>query len=101
MAARQGVSKSTVSNIWRSHHLKPHRVKRFKLSRDPRFLEKLTDVVGLYLNPPQQALVLCVDEKSQIQALDRAAGPSDEEGPLRHDDPRLQAQWHDHAVCRS
>ena len=71
MAARQGVSKSTVSTIWRSHHLKPHRVKRFKLSRDPHFLEKLTDVVGLYLNPPQQALVLCVDEKSQIQALDR------------------------------
>ena len=71
MAARQGVSKSTVSNIWRSHNLKPHRVKSFKLSRDPRFLEKLTDVVGLYLNPPQQALVLCVDEKSQIQALDR------------------------------
>jgi len=71
MAARQGVSKSTVSNIWRSHQLKPHRVKRFKLSRDPLFLEKLTDVVGLYLNPPQQALVLCVDEKSQIQALDR------------------------------
>ena len=71
MAARQGVSKSTVSNIWRSHNLKPHRVKRFKLSRDPHFLEKLTDVVGLSLNPPQQALVLCVDEKSQIQALDR------------------------------
>ena len=71
MAARQGVSKSTVSTIWRSHNLKPHRVKRFKLSRDPRFLEKLTDVLGLYLNPPEQALVLCVDEKSQIQALDR------------------------------
>ena len=71
MAESQGVSKSTVSNIWRSHNLKPHRVKSFKLSRDPRFLEKLTDVVGLYLNPPQQALVLCVDEKSQIQALDR------------------------------
>jgi transposase len=71
MAASQGVSKSTVNNIWRSHHLKPHRGKRFKLSRDPKFLEKLTDVVGLYLNPPQQALVLCVDEKSQIQALDR------------------------------
>ena len=71
MAARQGVSKSTVSTIWRSHNLKPHRVKRFKLSRDPHFLEKLTGVVGLYLNPPQQALVLCVDEKSQIQALDR------------------------------
>lgn len=71
MAKSQQVSKSTVSNIWRSHNLKPHRVKSFKLSRDPRFLEKLTDVVGLYLNPPQQAIVLCVDEKSQIQALDR------------------------------
>ena len=71
MAESQEVSKSTVSNIWRSHNLKPHRMKSFKLSRDPRFLEKLTDVVGLYLNPPQQAMVLCVDEKSQIQALDR------------------------------
>lgn len=71
MAEVQGVSKSTVSTIWRSHHLKPHRVKTFKLSRDARFLEKLTDVVGLYLNPPDQALVLCVDEKTQIQALDR------------------------------
>ena len=101
MAARQGVSKSTVSNIWRSHNLKPHRVKRFKLSRDPHFLEKLTDVVGLYLNPPQQALVLCVDEKSQIQALDRTQpGLPLKKGPLRHDDARLQAQWHHHAVCR-
>jgi len=71
MAERQGVSKSTISTIWRSHNLKPHRTKTFKLSRDPRFLEKLTDVVGLYLNPPQHALVLCVDEKTQIQALDR------------------------------
>jgi len=71
MAQQQGVSKSTISNLWRSHNLKPHRVKRFKLSRDPKFLEKLTDVVGLYLNPPQQAIVLCVDEKSQIQALNR------------------------------
>ncbi len=71
LAESQEVSKSTISNIWRSHNLKPHRVKSFKLSRDPQFLEKLTDVVGLYLNPPQQALVLCVDEKSQIQALDR------------------------------
>jgi transposase/transcriptional regulator with XRE-family HTH domain len=71
MAECQGVSKSTVSNLWRSYNLKPHRVKSFKLSRDPKFLEKLTDVVGLYLNPPQQAVVLCVDEKSQIQALDR------------------------------
>ena len=71
MAKTQKVGKSTISNIWRSHHLKPHRVKHFKLSRDVRFLEKLTDVVGMYLNPPQQALVLCIDEKSQIQALDR------------------------------
>ena len=71
MAQAQGVIKSTVSNIWRSHNLKPHRAKSFKLSRDAKFLEKLTDVVGLYLNPPEQALVLCVDEKTQIQALDR------------------------------
>ena len=71
MAAGQGVSKSTINNIWQSHNLKPHRVKTFKLSRDAKFLEKLTDVVGLYVNPPQQAMVLCVDEKSQIQALDR------------------------------
>jgi transposase len=71
LAAQAGVSKSTVSTVWRSHNLKPHRVKTFKLSRDPRFLEKLTDVVGLYLNPPQKAIILCVDEKSQIQALDR------------------------------
>lgn len=71
MAAAQGVSKSTINNIWQSHNLRPHRVETFKLSRDARFLEKLTDVIGLYLNPPQQAMVLCVDEKSQIQALDR------------------------------
>jgi len=71
LAEAQGVSKSTVHNIWQAHHLQPHRDKTFKLSRDAKFLEKLTDVVGLYLNPPQQALVLCVDEKTQIQALDR------------------------------
>ena len=71
MAESQKVGKSTIHNIWQSHNLKPHRVKTFKLSRDAKFLEKLTDVVGLYLNPPQQAIVLCVDEKSQIQALDR------------------------------
>jgi transposase len=71
MAETQEVSKSTVNNIWRSHNIKPHRTKTFKLSRDAKFLEKLTNVVGLYLNPPQQAIVLCVDEKSQIQALDR------------------------------
>jgi transposase len=71
MAEKHEVSKATVNRIWQSHGLQPHRIKPFKLSRDPRFLEKLTDVVGLYLNPPEKALVLCVDEKSQIQALDR------------------------------
>jgi len=71
MAQAQGVSEATVRRIWKQHHLKPHLVKTFKLSRDKQFLEKLTDVVGLYLNPPDKALVLCVDEKSQIQALDR------------------------------
>lgn len=71
MAKAQGVSKDTVSRIWRAHQIKPHRSRAFKLSRDPQFLEKLTDVVGLYLNPPTKALVLCIDEKSQIQALDR------------------------------
>ena len=71
MAESQGVSKSTVNNIWRTHSLQPHRAETFRLSRDPKFLEKTTDVVGPYLNPPQQALVLCVDEKSQIQVLDR------------------------------
>jgi len=71
MAMAQGISKSSVNRIWRSHNIKPHRSQTFKLSRDPKFLEKLTDVVGLYLNPPDQAIVLCVDEKSQIQALQR------------------------------
>ena len=71
LAEHHGVSKDTINRVWRSHHLKPHLQKTFKLSRDAKFLEKLTDVVGLYLNPPEKALVLCVDEKSQIQALDR------------------------------
>lgn len=71
MAQAHGVSEATVRRIWKQHNLKPHLVKTFKLSRDKQFLEKLTDVVGLYLNPPDTALVLCVDEKSQIQALDR------------------------------
>ena len=71
MAEAQRVSKATVNRIWQSHNIKPHLVKNFKLSRDARFLQKLTDVVGLYLNPPEKAIVLCIDEKSQIQALDR------------------------------
>jgi transposase len=66
-----GLSPATISRIWRAHGLKPHRVKRFKLSTDPRFAEKLEDVVGLYVAPPEKAVVFSVDEKSQIQALDR------------------------------
>lgn len=71
MAKTSGISRSSIQRIWDAHHLKPHLVKTFKLSRDKHFIEKLKDVVGLYLNPPEHALVFCVDEKSQIQALDR------------------------------
>jgi len=72
MAARSGVSKSTVGRIWRQFDLKPHLTGGFKLSSDPLFIEKVVDVIGLYHNPPEKAVVLCVDEKSQIQALDRS-----------------------------
>ena len=71
MAKAQGVSHSTIQRIWDAHGLQPYRVKGFKLSNDKRFEEKLTDVVGVYLNPPDKAVVLCVDEKTQVQALDR------------------------------
>ena len=71
MAKVAGISESSVGRIWRAHGLKPHRVESFKISNDPHFASKLEDVVGLYLNPPEHALVLSVDEKSQIQALDR------------------------------
>src|SRR5437588_6598996 len=71
MATKVGVSSATVQRVWSEHRLYPHRVRTFKLSKDPKFVEKLTDVVGLYLNPPDKAAVLCVDEKSMIQALDR------------------------------
>jgi len=71
MAQAQGLSRMAVQRIWKQHNLKPHLVRTFKISRDQQFVEKLHDVVGLYLNPPARSLVLCVDEKSQIQALDR------------------------------
>jgi len=71
MATATGLSAATIRRIWKQHGLKPHLVRSFKLSRDPRFVDKLQDVVGLYLNPPDHTLVLSVDEKSQIQALDR------------------------------
>ena len=93
MARVAGVSQSLVQRIWSSHGIKPHLVRMFKLSNDPKFEEKLIDVIGLYLNPPEKALVLCVDEKSQIQVLDRTQPglpvDADEEGTVWHDDPRL------------
>jgi transposase len=73
MAKACGLSQSSISRIWRAFSLAPHRSETFKLSRDPLFIEKVRDIVGLYLDPPDRALVLCVDEKSQIQALDRTA----------------------------
>lgn len=71
MASRSGMSYASVRRIWHAFGLQPHRVETFKLSNDPQFIEKVRDIVGLYLHPPDRALVLCVDEKSQIQALDR------------------------------
>jgi transposase len=71
MARALGISEASVRRVWQAHGLKPHLVETFKVSRDPQFIEKLEDIVGLYLNPPQQAIVFSVDEKSQIQALDR------------------------------
>ena len=71
MADQHQVSPATIQRIWDAHGLQPHRVETFKLSKDPEFVDKLTDIVGLYMNPPDKAVVICMDEKSQIQALDR------------------------------
>jgi transposase len=91
MAKAHGISKNSVWRIWKQHNLKPHLVKTFKLSRDKRFVEKLHDIVGLYLNPPDKAIVFCVDEKSQIQALERTQ-------PLLPMRPGIPArQTHDYA----
>ena len=100
MAQALDVSKNTVNRLWQLHNIKPHLSRTFKLSRDAQFLEKLTDVVGLYMNPPDKALVLCLDEKSQIQALDRTQpGLPLKKRPVRYHDTRLQTQWHHHALC--
>ena len=72
MAERAGLSQTAISRIWRAFALQPHRERTFKISEDPRFVDKVRDVVGLYMSPPDHALVLCVDEKSQVQALDRS-----------------------------
>ena len=71
MAAATGLSEKSIRRIWYKHGLKPHLTRTFKLSNNPRFSEKLEAILGLYLNPPEHAIVLCADEKSQIQALDR------------------------------
>jgi len=71
MAAETGLSQNAIVRIWRAFGLQPHRVENFKFSKDPQFVEKVRDIVGLYLNPPDRAIVLCVDEKSQVQALNR------------------------------
>src|SRR6266487_4567733 len=87
MAAATGMSQSAVSRIWRAFALKPHQVETFKLSPDPQFIDKVRDIVGLYLNPPEAAVVLCVDEKSQIQVLDNSSThktPSIQRWLVRH-----------------
>src|SRR5271167_1024058 len=91
LAQATGLSQSSISRIWRAFSLQPHRSQSFKLSRDPLFIDKVRDIVGLYLNPPDRALVLCVDEKSQIQALDRTQ-------PLLPMRPgQLERRTHDYA----
>jgi len=88
MAEQQGVSKSTINNTWRSHNPKPQRSETFKLSRDARFLEKLTDVVSLYLNPPQQDMVfLCVDERATFKRWIARGRDCHEKGTMRNNDP--------------
>jgi len=102
MAAELGVSASTVMRHWHAHGLKPHIVRGFKVSRDPKFVEKLEDIVGLYMSPPEHALVLCCDEKEPgAGAGSHTARVAAEEGARGDHDARLQAQRHDHAVCRA
>ena len=105
MAKAQGVGKDTVQRIWAAHGLQPHRTKRFKLSKDPHFTDKLTDVVGLYLNPPDKAVVLCVDEKSQIQALQRTQPglpmKKGRSGTMTHDYKRHGTTTPSAAISRS
>src|SRR3989442_1350244 len=100
MAKAIGLSHATTSRIWHAFGLQPHRSETFKLSPDPLLVPKVRDIVGLYVNPPEHAVVLCVDEKSQIQALDRAAA-ADAARQARAADARLQTPWHHLAVCRA
>ncbi len=96
MAKRFRISKDSVARIWRDHELRPWKVEAFKISNDPHFEEKLVDVVGLYLNLPERAIVFSFDERTQCQALDRTQPSLPlKRGPRWHDDTRLQAQRHD------
>ena len=99
-AQASGIAKSTVGRYFALFGLQPHRCKSFKLSTDPFFVEKVRDIVGLYLNPPDKALVLCVDEKSQVQALERTQ-PVLPLGLRRGRNPRLLSPRHHHLVCRA
>src|SRR5271166_2039334 len=102
IAGQTRLSKSTVHRIWRAFGLEPHRQRHFKLSTDPFFVEKVRDIVGLYLHPPENAVVLCVDEKSQIQALERhPAHAAHRAGVCRRRNPRLPASWNHDPVCRT
>jgi hypothetical protein len=99
MAKAVEISPSSVRRIWAGQGLRPHRVRTFKSSNDPKLGDKLKEVVGLYVDPPAHALVLSIDEKSQIQALDRTQ-PGLPIKRLRYDDTRLQAQRHHHPIRR-
>jgi hypothetical protein len=99
MAKATGMSSTAIFRIWQAFGLQPHRIDTFKLSNDPLFIEKVRDIIGLYLDPPEAALVLCVDEKAQIQALDRTQPilpPAP--GAARAANPRLHPARHQHAV---
>ena len=98
LAAKMGVSDTTVHKVWKANGLKPHLVETFKVSRDPRFAEKLEDIVGLYVSPPEHALVLR-RKKPGPGIGPHPAGTAIEERPGRYHDARLQTAWHDHFVC--
>jgi len=102
MAKALDVSPRTVGRIWHEHGLKPHLIRTFKVSNDPRFAEKLEDVIGLYLNAPEHAIVLCCDfEKPGAGAGSHPARTAAQEGARQHDDSRLCAPWHHDSLCRA
>jgi transposase len=100
MAEKSGLSQSAVVRIWKTFGLQPHRVENFKLSKDPQFVEKVRDVVGLYMNPPERAMVLCVDEKSQVTSVEpHPADSTHETGRSSSSISRLRTPWRYFSVC--